>query len=201
MLISPLLANIYLHTYEFEFLQSLRKSNAKLARKFSDTFRYIDDLASLNNSLFKQYISSIYPSTLTLLPKNNSPLTATFLDTKISIKHSTFHIQVYDKRDNFPFKINNYPHTCSNIHVGNASNVYIAQLTRLLTICSHLKYFNKRHHLLIHKLLRNGFTQKQLIYKFKTFLHTHSNTLRLKYNIITKDYSYLIKTFFTTNND
>ena len=50
---APLLADLYLYSYEADFIQGLLKKNKKtLARSFNSTFRYIDDVLSLNNSSF-----------------------------------------------------------------------------------------------------------------------------------------------------
>jgi hypothetical protein len=50
---APLLAGLFLHSYEADFIQELLKKNEKkLARLFNFTFRYIDDVLSLNNSKF-----------------------------------------------------------------------------------------------------------------------------------------------------
>ena len=47
---APLLANLFLYSYEADFIQGLLKKNEKkLARSFNFTFRYIDDVLSLNN--------------------------------------------------------------------------------------------------------------------------------------------------------
>jgi hypothetical protein len=49
----PLLVDLFLHSYEAGFIQGLLKENEKkLARSFNFTFRYIDDVLSLNNSRF-----------------------------------------------------------------------------------------------------------------------------------------------------
>ena len=53
---APLLADLFLY-YEAEFIQTLIKSG-----KF--TFRYIDDVLSLNNSKFSDYINDKYPEEL-----------------------------------------------------------------------------------------------------------------------------------------
>ena len=37
------------------------KSNMTKARRFSNTFRYIDDLLTLNNPSFENEIDNIYP--------------------------------------------------------------------------------------------------------------------------------------------
>ena len=61
---APLLENLFLYSYEFEFLRSMKKSNKKLAKAFNLTSRYIDDLISINNPRFKQFLKDIYPKEL-----------------------------------------------------------------------------------------------------------------------------------------
>ena len=39
----------------------LMKKDKKLAISFNSTFRYIDDVLSLNNSKFGDYVDRIYP--------------------------------------------------------------------------------------------------------------------------------------------
>ena len=63
---APLLANIYLHIYEFEFMKYLQKTDLKLAREFNKTCCYIDDLATINNLSFAEFIPRIYPDPLKL---------------------------------------------------------------------------------------------------------------------------------------
>ena len=44
----PLLADLFLYSYEADFIQGfLKKNEKKLARSFNFTFRYIDDVLSL----------------------------------------------------------------------------------------------------------------------------------------------------------
>ena len=59
---APLLADLFLCSYENEFLDKLIKEDKrKLARKFNPSYRYIDDLISFNNKRFKEFVSDIYP--------------------------------------------------------------------------------------------------------------------------------------------
>jgi hypothetical protein len=59
---APLLANLFLYSYEADFIQGLLKKNEKkLARSFNFKFRYIDDVLSLNNSRFGDFVDRIYP--------------------------------------------------------------------------------------------------------------------------------------------
>ena len=59
---APLLADLLLYSYEADFIQGLLKKNEKkLARSFNFTFRYIDDVLSLNNSRFGDFVDRIFP--------------------------------------------------------------------------------------------------------------------------------------------
>ena len=58
---APLLADLFLYWCEADFIQGLLKKNEKkLARSFKFTFRYIDDVLSLNNSSFGDFVDRIY---------------------------------------------------------------------------------------------------------------------------------------------
>ena len=51
---APLLVDLFLYSYENEFLDKLIKENKrKLARKFNVSYCYIDNLISFNNKRFK----------------------------------------------------------------------------------------------------------------------------------------------------
>ena len=57
---APLLAGLFLYSYENEFLDKfIKKGKRKLARKFNLSDRYTDDLISFNNKRFKELISDI----------------------------------------------------------------------------------------------------------------------------------------------
>ena len=57
-----LLADLFLYSYEAEFIQELLKKNEKkLARSFNFTFRYIDDVLSINDYIFGDFVDRIYP--------------------------------------------------------------------------------------------------------------------------------------------
>ena len=59
---SPLLADLFLYSYESEFLDSLVKSgHRRLARSSNLRYRYIDDLIVLNNKKFINYVKDIHP--------------------------------------------------------------------------------------------------------------------------------------------
>ena len=59
---ASLLADLFLYSYEADFIQSfLQRIEKKLAQSFGSTFRYIDDVLSLNTSKFGDYVDLIYP--------------------------------------------------------------------------------------------------------------------------------------------
>ena len=60
---APLLADLFLYSYESEFLDNMiRGGQRKLARSFNLCYRYIDDLIVFNNKKFGDYVKEIYPS-------------------------------------------------------------------------------------------------------------------------------------------
>ena len=73
---APLLADMFLYSYEAEFIQNILKSGEKkLAKQFNLTFRYIDDVLSLNNSKFSDSIDLTYPNELEVkIPQNPGTL-------------------------------------------------------------------------------------------------------------------------------
>ena len=130
---APLLADLFLHTFEYDFMLTTMKQDMTKAVSFGYTFRYIDDLFSVNNDSFEEYISSIYPSELELKDTTMASNEVCYLDTRIKQGDDStpYHISVYDKRDDFDFRIVNFPHMDSNIPANPAYGIYISQLVRL----------------------------------------------------------------------
>ena len=64
---TPLLADLFLYSYENEFFHKLiKEGKRKLARKFNLSYRYTDDFMSFDNKRFKESIADIYPKELTI---------------------------------------------------------------------------------------------------------------------------------------
>ena len=98
---APFMANLFLYFYENQYVCDLKKQNLRLACRFSNTFRYIDDLCAIND---------IYPRELELKKENSIGSSATFLDLSIEINEGKFSTHIYDKRDSFPFSITRMPY-------------------------------------------------------------------------------------------
>ena len=81
---APLLADLFLYSYENEFFDKLiKEGKRKLARRFNLSYRYIDDLISFNNKRFKEFISDIYPKELTISETTESTSVASYLDRRV----------------------------------------------------------------------------------------------------------------------
>ena len=123
---APLLADLFLYSYENEFLDKLiEEGKGKLAKKFNLSYHYIDDPISFNNKRFKEFISDIYPKELTISETTESTSVASNLDL-LFIRDNSNNIttKLYDKRDTFGFHIVNFPFMSSNIPSAPAYGVY-----------------------------------------------------------------------------
>ena len=100
---APLLADIFLYSYEAEFTQFLLSTGKKrLASQFNFTYRYIDDVLSINNPDFENYLSQMYPPELEIKDTTESNTSASYLDLLLSIgRDSQLYTSLYDKSDDF----------------------------------------------------------------------------------------------------
>ena len=139
------------------------------AIQFHNTFRYIDDLFSINGNC----ISAIYPSELELTDTSTSSTEVGYLGTNIKTGDVTtpFRISIYDKRDDFAFRIVNFPHMDSNIP---AYGVYTSQLVRYARICTSKVDFINRLRGLSLRLRQQGFETNRFQNSFNKFVNRHS---------------------------
>ena len=102
---APLVADLFLYSYEADFIQRLLKKNEKkLAQSFNFTFRYIDDVLSLNNSRFDDFVDRIYPIELEIKDTTDIAKSASYLDLHLEIDIGwRLRPKLYDKRDDFNF--------------------------------------------------------------------------------------------------
>ena len=96
---APLLANLFLFYYEYAYMKGLMKNDFRLAERFNNTVRYIDDLLALNNMYFAEEIPNIYPAELVLKKTTESLAVVSYLDISITISNNKFWTSVFDKRD------------------------------------------------------------------------------------------------------
>ena len=142
-------------SYEAEFIQVLLKKNEKkLARSFNFTFRYIDDVLSLNNSRFGDFVDRIYPIEFEIKNTTDTDRSASYIDLHLEIdSRGRLRRKLYDKRDDFNVPIVNFPFICSNFSTAPAYGVYISQMIRYSGACCSYQDFLDRGLLLRWKLL------------------------------------------------
>jgi hypothetical protein len=122
----------------------------------------IDDVISINNSRFAEFLPLIYPPELEVKETTYTASSASFLDLYLEFDDSgQFSTKFYDKRDDFNFKIINFPNMCSNIPASPVYGVYISQLIRYARASSNYSDFLKRHLHLRNRLLDQGYKIKR----------------------------------------
>ena len=176
---TPLLADLFLYSYESEFLQNLVKDR-KIhgARAFNFTYRYTDDVLSINNPRFAEFLPLIYPPELEIKETTDTASSASFLDLYLEFDDSgQLSSKIYDKRDDFNFNI-----ICSNIPASPAYGVYISQLIRYAMASSNYSDFLKRHLYLRNRLLDQGFNKIRLIRSLKKFIFRYQDLIE-KYSV------------------
>ena len=104
---APLLADI----------QSLLSNGRKrLASQFYFTYRYIDDVLSINKPDCENYLGQMYPHELENNDTTESNTSAAYLDLLLSIgKDGQLHTSLYEKRDDFNSNFTNFPFLCNNV--------------------------------------------------------------------------------------
>ena len=122
-----------MYSYEVEFLRSMKKSNKKSAKAFNLTSRYTDDLISINNPRFKQFLKDIYPEELLISETSESRNVVSYLDLLIEISNGDLVCSIFDKRDAFGSDIVNFSDLSGNIPTSPAT--YISHLIRYGRVC------------------------------------------------------------------
>ena len=136
-------------------------------RSFNFTFRYIDDVLSINNYRLGDFVDRIYLIELEIKDTTDTDRSASYLDLHLEIDSwGQLRTKLYDKRDDFNFPIVNFPFMCSNIPVVLVYGVYLSQMIRYSRACGSYQDFLDRGLLLTRKILNQGF----LLVKLKSSL-------------------------------
>ena len=174
---APYFANIYLHAFEYNYLQKLiSEGKVDTAKLLSDnTHRYQDDCISINDKgIFGIHYANMYDgSAMELKNTNTSRDKSNFLDLTISIYRGKFIYQSYDKRNDFNFKVVNYPNIAGNIPTSQSYGVFTSQLVRFCGINSCYKNFVKDVRYLLSILVNQHFKAELLKSRFKRFACNH----------------------------
>ena len=171
------IANLLLFYYEFKYIKDLSERDLLTARKFSFSFRYIDDLLSANFPEFHQHLPNIYPAELVLNKSNQSNTNVDYLDIKITSENNTLSFSLFDKRDNFNFDIVNFPYLDSCIPRKPALGIFYGQMIRIARICSKYEDFLKRINNLSKRLMNQGYKKVELNRLASRFFREKNNLI------------------------
>ena len=153
---APFMANLFLHHYEAKYVKEVKKKDLFTARKFRNTFRFIDDLLAVNDDgEFEKCCKEIYPRELELKKEHSGDLVS-FLDLQIVIKGRSFETALFDKRDSFPFSIVRMPFKSSNMPSKIFYATIGAEILRIGRVSSSSAAFILSAKPLIQRMLRQG---------------------------------------------
>ena len=153
---APFWANLFLYTYEKEYISNLIPVDPIKARHFHSTKRFIDDLCAINDGgEFGRIFKDIYPEELELKIEH-SGLHASFLNLDITIEDSTFVYKLYDKRDAFPFHIVRMPQISSNIPQSIFYSALVGEFLRIARSTLRIHDFIPKAKELIERMMRQG---------------------------------------------
>ena len=110
-------------------------------------------------------VNQIYQAGLQHYTVNISDTKASFLDLHLTISDDTVSTKIYDKHDDFDFKIGNSPFY-GDVPCSKSSGVNISQLIRFVRASSHVADVNNHNLLLTQKLLKPCYQYQKL---YKTF--------------------------------
>ena len=119
---------VLLFSPKCSYIRMRQKNEKKLARSFNLTFRYIDDVLSLNNSMIGNFVDRIYPIELEKRDTTDTDRSASYLELHLEIdSEGRLRTKLYDKRDDFNCPIVNFPFICIYIYIpaAPANGVYI----------------------------------------------------------------------------
>ena len=150
---------MFLYSYETYFSKGLlKKSEKNLAQSFNFTFRYIDDVSSLNNSKFGNFVDRVYLIELEIKDTTDTVRSASYLDLHLEIESKgRLRTKPYDKRDDFNFPLMNFPVVCSGVPLAPTYGACASQLIRCSGACGSYQDFIDRGLLITRKLLNQWF--------------------------------------------
>ena len=108
-------------------------------------------------------VGQIYPTELQLNKANSSDTEAPFLDLNLSLTNGIVPSKIYDKSDDFNFKIVHFPFLDGNVPRSPSYGVYISKLICFARVCSNDDDFNNRNLFLTAKLLKQDYRYHKIL--------------------------------------
>ena len=110
------------------------------------------------------------PREMVISKTNISPSVCSYLDLLISVYKGKFKIKLFDKRDDYKFKVFSYPYLDGNIPETLSYGIFISQLIRFCSINSTFIGFHKDVKSLVVKLCKQGFKLAAFAIDFISFI-------------------------------
>ena len=133
---APLVADLFLFSYERDFMKDLSNDNqADIIKAFNSTSRYLDNLLNIENLYFEGMVKQIYPPELQLNKANSPDTEVPVLDLHLSISNGFVSSKINNKRDDFDFDIVNFPYLDGDVPRHPSNGVYILSSTANATLC------------------------------------------------------------------
>ena len=174
---SPLMADLTLSMMEFEFAKNEPATN----RDIEYWKRYIDDILIANYHRFMEVASTVYASELVLERTNETFEAAPFLDLALDVSNQLT-ISVYNKTDDFSFKVLRYCFADSNVHTNVGLGTFYSQLVRFARISNKVCDFERRVLQIFTEFIEHGFSRESLISRFFQFVQ-RARSLLFKFGL------------------
>ena len=144
--------------------KELRSIDLAKARRFGNTFRFIDDLTAINDvGEFERCFPNIYPQELELKKETVGICDVTFLDLDLTIADRKFIIKLFDQRDTFPFDIVRMPFILSNMPSTIFYSSIGAEILRISRASNNVHHFIAASRTLLSRMISQGARHHRLV--------------------------------------
>ena len=159
--------------HEIHFIDGLRKTDYSRAKKFLNTYRFIDDLSPLNDHAeFERLIGEIYPPELACKKENDGQLDATFLDLEAAIipeeGRFSYHLNFFIVR---------FPYACSNIPSKMFLSTIGAETLRICKASSSFEHFTRFCQHFFDRMVNQGAAVREIKSVLMKFFKRHESTI------------------------
>ena len=108
-----------------------------------------------------------------------------FFHINIKIHNNKINTKIYDKRDDFKFKINKFPNISGNTHAKRSHGIVVSQLLRFCKVCNDFDDFINVTKCMIHQCMNLYFDECILKQKVSRFYDKYYEYIK-KYHVTKK---------------
>ena len=177
---SPQIATLTLSSMEYQFMQC--RDNLDVRFSLQHVNRYVDDLLAVNCEGFLDICRRIYPVSIPLSDTSITDVACNYLDLGLRIEDSRLRVNVYNKTDDFDFKVVRYVDSSGNVPHSLGLCVFYSQCVRMARICNFSDAFARALGALTCDFIAKGFSIKELLSSFCKF-YSHYSVLLSKFDI------------------